>query len=362
MVCVICEPNYVEDVWGKQKYDPLIAIMKKRRIKYSVIEELNELKNIVTDEPIILIAVGAHKSWYSYIISRCNLINVRVITFGDILFHSVEGNYSCITSDLKTSAMDIFRYFSANGKEKALLFGVNDNSEFDLQLEKEITFFLPDRGIRVETIRAKSYFSESIDEFVETMDRYDSIICTNDYAAILLISRIKKICPDYLKKIFLVSFSNTLLSLIYTPSITTFYETNVGVEYVIKIYYLLMQNPDISSINFSIKEHVKIRETTHYCPYSLLEFNNFIDSPDIHKPYIEEEILSEQQSFFHELEKIEKMFQSFDKMDFHILILLLGGKTTLDIANMLYTSRGSVRYRIDRMAKQLKLKNKEKFF
>ena len=53
------------------------------------------------------------------------------------------------------------------------------------------------------------------------------------------------------------------------------------------------------------------------------------------------------------------MFQSFDKMDFHILILLLGGKTTLDIANMLYTSRGSVRYRIDRMAKQLKLKNKE---
>ena len=359
MVCIICEPNYVDDVWGKQKYDPLIGIMKKRRIKYCVIEKLNELKSIATEEPIVVIAVGAHKSWYSYIISRCNLINVRVITFGDILFHSVEGNYSCITSDLKTSAMDIYRYFSAHGKKNSLLFGVNDNSEFDLQLEKEITEFLPHRGIDIEIIRAKKIFSESIDQFVAAMDRYDSIICTNDYAAILLIARIKKICPEYLDRIFLVSFSNTLLSLIYTPSITTFYETNVGVEYVIKIYYLLMQNPDISSINFSIKEHVKIRETTHYCPYSLLEFNDFIDSPDINKPFVNEEPISEQQSFFHELEKIEKMFQSFDKMDFNILILLLGGKTTLDIANMLYTSRGSVRYRIDRMAKQLKLKNKE---
>ena len=46
-------------------------------------------------------------------------------------------------------------------------------------------------------------------------------------------------------------------------------------------------------------------------------------------------------------------------MDFNILILLLGGKTTLDIANMLYTSRGSVRYRISHMAEQLELKNKE---
>ena len=359
MIGIICEPNYVDDVWGKQKYDGLISVMKKRRIKYSVIEELSELKSITTSEPIIVIAIGAHKSWFSHIVSRCNLINVRVITFGDILFHSVEGNYSCITSDLKTSAMDICRYFSAHAKKSALLFGVNEHSEFDLQLEKDITDFLPPHGIGVEIIRAEKMFSQSLDRFVAAMDRYDSIICTNDYAAVLLIARIKSICPEYLEKVFLVSFSNTLLSLIYSPSITTFYETDVGVEYVIKIYYLLMQNPEITSIHFSIKEHVKIRETTHYCPYSLLQFNHLIDASDINGSFVETGKIYGEKSLFYELEKIEKMFQSFDKMDFNILILLLDGKTTLDIANMLYTSRGSVRYRIGHMAEQLELKNKE---
>lgn len=359
MVCIICEPNYVDDVWGKQKYDGLISVMKKRRIKYAVIEQLTGLKNVVSSEPIIIIAIGTHKSWYSHIISRCNLINVRVITFGDILFHSVEGNYSCITSDLKTSAMDIGRYFSAHAKKSAVLFGVNDESEFDLQLEKDIADFLPNHGISVKSIRAKKAFSESIEKFVSDMERYDSIICTNDYAAILLIAKIKEICPEYLEKVFLVSFSNTLLSLIYSPSITTFYETNIGVEYVLKIYYLLMQNPEISSIHFSIKEHVKIRETTHYCPYSLLEFDHLIDSSEITDSKETAEDQYARQSSFYELEKIEKMFQTFDKMDFNILILLLGRKTTLDIANMLYTSRGSVRYRISHMAEQLEVKNKE---
>ena len=359
MVCIICEPEYVDDVWGRQKYEGLLGTLKKRRIKHSIIESLNDLQNFVNEESIVVIAIGTHKAWYTEIIRGCNSINVRVIAFGDILFNSVSGNYSCITSDLRTSTMDICRYFIANAKRNTLLFGVNDNSEFDLQLEKDITDFLPLHGINVDIIRTEREFAQSIDRFIANMDKYDSIICTNDYAAIFLIASIKNIAPKYLEKIFLVSFSNTLLSIIYSPSITTFYETNAGVEYVIKIYYLLMQNPEISSIHFSIKEHIKIRETTHYCPYSLLEYNNLIDASDIRKISDGDKEIYEHRSFFYELEKIEKMFQSFDKMDFNILILLLGGKTTLDIANLLYISRGSIRYRIGNMARQLGLKNKE---
>lgn len=359
MVCIISEPEYINDVWGRQKYEELISMLKKRRIKYSLIKKLGEIKNFESDESVIVIAIGTHRSWYSDIVSDCNSINVRVIAFGDILLNSVNGNYSCITSDLRTSTMDICRYFSAHGKKSTLLFGVNDSSEFDLQLEKDITDFLPQHGIAVETIRAKKDFSKSVEQFLADMDKYDSIVCTNDYAAIFLIGNIKNTHPEYLEKIFLVSFSNTLLSLIYSPSITTFYETSSGVEYIIRIYYLLMQNTEISSVHFSIKEHVKIRETTHYCPYSLLEFNNLIDISGISDESKNGDATYDNKSSFCELEKIEKMFQTFDKMDFNILILLLGGKTTLEIANMLYTSRGSVRYRIGHMAEQLGLKNKE---
>ena len=47
-----------------------------------------------------------------------------------------------------------------------------------------------------------------------------------------------------------------------------------------------------------------------------------------------------------ELTNVESMLANCDKMDINILILLLKDKSSQEISNILYTSRGSVRYRI----------------
>ena len=354
MVCIICEPKYTDNIWEKQKFDGLLAKLKKRRIKYEVIEQLNEVKNISdSDEPIIVIAIGAHKAWYSYIVKQCNVMNVRVITFGENFSDSVSGNFSCVTSDLKSSVIDICRYFTAYGKKKALLYNVNNNSEFDLALKNEILNFLPENGMEVDLIEKSDSNDDAVNEFINRLDSFDSVICTNDYSAILLLQRIKETNPEYLKQIFLVSFSNTLLSLTYSPSVTTFYETDIGDEYVIKIYYLLMQNPEISNIHFSIKEHIKIRETTQYHPYMLLESGNIQKNVESAAFSFDDDKRTLKEPAIDELERIEKMLKTLDRIDYNILSLLLDGKSTLEISGILYTSRGSVRYRIGRMIEKL---------
>lgn len=357
MVCVICEGEYINNVWGKQKYDGLLATLKKRRIKYAIINELKEIKNIESDEPIIVIAIGADKSWYSFMIRQCNLMNLRIITFGDSFSQSLDGNYSCITSDLKSSTFDIYRYFSAYDKKNTALFGVNKHSGFDVELKKEILEFLPKNGINVDVFEKTDLVSDCVKEFLSKAEFYDSIICTNDYSAIILLGEIKKANPEYLNKVFLVSFSNTLLSLMYTPSITTFYETDAGVDYAIKIYYLLMQNPEISTIHFAIKEHIKIRETTQLCPYVSIENSALLESCDFIKEDVDVYFLNKDE--FHELISIEKMLVNCDKTDLSILVLLLRRKRTLEIADILYSSRGSIRYRISQITNELGLNSKE---
>ena len=154
------------------------------------------------------------------------------------------------------------------------------------------------------------------------------------------------------------------MSLLYSPSVTTFYEsTTENTKNVIKLYYMLIQNPEISNINLYVREKLKIRETTHYRPYSSAEFSHssaalINDTEDWnHINCVEDSV--DTTKVVTELHKIENMILVFDKVDFSILFLFLNKKTTTEISDILYISRGSVRYRLNKMLEKLGLSSKE---
>ncbi|MBO4734604.1 MAG: LacI family DNA-binding transcriptional regulator [Clostridia bacterium] len=344
MICIICEPITERNIWLENRYHELCVAVKKRRIEYKVLKSLKEIEELTLNEPIVVVAIGAHKEWYSYIIKQCNYANIRVITFGELFPNSFGGSYSSVTSDLKGSAMEMLKYLRAYDKLNTIVYGVNPDSEFDVRLADEIEETFLNDGVTIKEIIGNGGLKEQIDMFFENCTKCDSVICTNDYSAIVLIEAIKERKAELLKKMFFISFSNTLLSLLYSPSITTFYEADVGAMHVIRIYRLLVQDLEIGSINFSIKEHMKIRETTHFSPHTTGEkgdLSNVSESyereekPDISLP----ETITE-------LTNVESMLANCDKMDINILILLLKDKSSQEISNILYTSRGSVRYRI----------------
>ena len=332
------------NIWLENRYHELCSAVKKRRIEYRVLNNLSEIEELPSGEPIVVVAIGAHKEWYSFIIKQCNYANIRVITFGELFPNSFSGSYSSVTSDLKGSAMEMLKYLRAYGKQNAVVYDINPDSEFDVRLTDEISETFLSDGVKVKKIIRSASPQEQIDAFFNMCNECDSVICTNDYSAIVLIEAIKERKKELLKNMFFISFSNTLLSLLYSPSITTFYEADVGAVHVIRIYKLLTQNPEIGSISFSVKEHMKIRETTHFSPYTTGEKGDLSNAAEIYESAKKSSAsLTEIPS---ELTNVESMLANCDKMDINILILLLKDKSSQEISNILYTSRGSVRYRI----------------
>ena len=344
MICIICEPINERNIWLENRYHDLCVAVKKRRIEYRVLKNLSEIEEMSVDEPIVVVAIGAHKEWYSFIIKQCNYANVKVITYGELFPNSFSGSYSSVTSDLKGSAMEMLKYLRAYDKLNTVVYGINPDSEFDVRLADEINEAFLNYGVTVKKIIRSDSSEEQINTFFDMCSDCNSVICTNDYNAIVLIEAIKERKKELLDNMFFISFSNTLLSLLYSPSITTFYEAAVGASHVIRIYKLLIQNPEIGSINFSVKEHMKIRETTHFSPHTTGEKGDLSNVSGTYESAKKPNITTSET--FIELTNVESMLANCDKMDINILILLLKDKSSQEISNILYTSRGSVRYRI----------------
>lgn len=362
MIGIICESGYENFAWTKQQYDNLISEFRRRRIKYTVIEDLQEACEYENSgETIIIVALGSLKSWFKDIVERCNMMGLRVITVGNYYPRTAEGNFSCVLSDMRKSAVDIYKYFKAYNKDKVILYGVNPSSDFDSELEREMQKLFGIDGVSI--IRKNTNNKEKlISSFFKGYETYNAVVCTNDYDAIELLQEIKKRNPDYLKKSFIISFSNTLLSLLYSPSITTFYESaNSSAKYTVKLYYMLLQNNDLNNINFYVKEKLKIRETTHYSPFvSEKAFNVESVMEGSHNHFeLEGNDYEEQSETVKELRRIEDTLFGFDKIDFNILFLLFEKKSTLEISNILYVSRGSVRYRLGRMVEKFGVVHRE---
>ena len=361
MIGIICELGYENFAWTKQQYDNLISEFRRRRIKYTVIEDLQEACEYENSgETIIIVALGSLKSWFKDIVERCNMMGLRVITVGNYYPRTAEGNFSCVLSDMRKSAVDIYKYFKAYNKDKVILYGVNPLSDFDSELEREMQKLFENDDICI--IRKTDGKEGIIKNFFEVYEGYNAVVCTNDYDAIELLQEIKKRNIEYINKSFIISFSNTLLSLLYSPSITTFYESATsGAKYTVKLYYMLLQNNDLNNINFYVKEKLKIRETTHYSPFvSEKAFNVESVMEGSHSHFeLEGNDYEEQSKTVKELRRIEDTLFGFDKIDFNILFLLFEKKSTLEISNILYVSRGSVRYRLGRMVEKFGVAHRE---
>ena len=363
MLYIINEKEFKNGHWGKKKNTALALELKKKRIKYREVETPEELCDIAIDDDIpVVVAMGLTKGWFSDIVKRCNMMNIRVIVAGDVTSNMLDCNCSSVISDIKNSALDLYKYFTSYNKENVLLYSVNSASQFDMDLKKHIIDIFPDG--KVDVIENCGDDDALMEKFFENYRKYDAIVCTNDYSAIHLLNEIKRRDIAYLDKVFLVSFSNSLLARLYSPSITTFYESSTGVEYIIKIYELLTKNRNLSNIKFSVREYIKIRRTTQFCPYYYQTLDNSgktdksssacVPAP---KTADDKKIRNVSESVL-QLYDIENLLSGFDKTDYSILILLMMGKSSLEMERILYVSRGSIRYRISRMTEQLKLKSK----
>lgn len=347
---IITEPEYEETLWATRLYT-LINELKLKRIPYNRIKKISDIRK---REPSVVIAVGSSYGWTSTIIKECNEAHIPVIISSSKFGTVTEGSYSCVSSDWQDVAMTLNRYLSCYNKSKIALYGVNHNSDADLNLVEvfySLIHFQPQDVPYV--FENEGSLADCYERLKKDLPHYDAIICVNDYVALYLIDRLKQEDEKVLERLFIISFNNFILSQIHSPSVTSFSEDGESVaKALIGIYQLLLKSSDFTSVHVQIRQKLHIRQSTQYRPLP----EDIKLQPEDGEPVPFSHITGKKDYFesgeITQYNRLESMLEHCDKLDIFILLKLLHSHSYESIANDVFASVGTVKYRLRKMMQQ----------
>lgn len=331
---LIEEPEYRQSVWSKKSV-ALVKKLKEKKIEYKQINEISEISDF---DNSVLVAISDVSSWKRNVIAYCNAVQLPIIILTDGIQHNL-GAYE---------------------KKRIAIFGVNQNSDSDLDLvEKiytEIKFEVQDVPI---VYNNNENLEKSFWDFFENREKYDAVICVNDLVALYFTDMLKKHDKATLERLFIISFNALILSALHSPSITSFSaDDSAFVNAIIEIYQILKDQKEMSRIHIRIRQELRICETTGFLPlvpkkrdYGKKTYYGEANGNMLFLKWLDNNNLNTYNS-------LEKMFAECDKQDFLILLMLQEGNTVTEIAERTFTSLGSVKYRIQKMLANSGTENK----
>ncbi len=358
MIYIACQSNRDPIFWGKGPLNDITDKLKQKRLSYILKDNLEDLpinnKSTNSDTAIL---IGESEDWVSKHIDICAEKNISVIIMENISKEKLKGNYNILKSDWNNSADMLINYFHKYGKNRIAVYGAKETSTYDTAL---VNSFKGQLLYECPVFWNADSVKECYELFYKNRNEYDALLCTNDYMAIDLIKRLQQHDPTYLNDVFIVSCSNTILSKLFSPTITTLYGDDIA-DTIIKMYQMLNKLPSINNIHINYIQALSIRETTHFCPqYEESDLENNSKSFCSHSEKSDYPVYPVgNEDTILEMYKLESLFSELDKTDIEIIYLLLNKISLREIEKTLFISRGSLRYRLKKMETSMNLQTQE---
>lgn len=330
MIHIVLEEKYRETTWCERIISGIEQQARAKRIKFNFNTDAAEFE---AEDAIIV--VGTVPAWIYETVDRLKETCKSHIILVSNRPYSLSVSNVC--TDLYAAVKDVMSYLEYCGRKNVALYGVNPSSTSDniklsaFEHKESVYYNLGD-------------LSECRSRFLKDVHKYDAVICTNDYAAVSLISFLKKDNPSCLNKLFAVGFSDTHLGRINEPSVTSVklnYE-----EYgktAIDIYRMLEKNPNLYSVNANVKSEIIVRETTNNILWKS-GFKENIDKENVdYKFYDDKEV--------RQMVKMEKLFENCSESDVTVLKLLAGGESYERTAEKCFMTVNGIKYRLGRLCR-----------
>lgn len=333
-ISVVLEPNYEDTLWCAHTVCGLNEKAAKRRyeITYCTAQQ-------VQTKAVIL--VGTTPSWMQETGLQLNKNGHWVISVSckphDYTFWA-RGSVLIDHAKATAQAVD---YLTHGCKAKRIaLYGINPSSYADSVKSN----FFPKQDIFFNHSSLNNCFIQ----FFERISDYDAVICANYIVAISLLNRLREKGVSVPRDLKLCAFGDSLLCEHYKPSVTTItldhYLLGAQAVFVCSTLEKLEENVCFSLtvgcriIPKQTTNHVQLEKTNYAFATALLP--NFGEDTDF---YSDEEV--------REIETVERILTSCDKTDLEILNGLKAKKSYAVLAEQLFSSENTIKYRIHRLKK-----------
>ena len=300
------------------------------------------------DTPVVII--GVDSEWLNLTLDKLNLQRNKIILIHGIAHKDYE-YVSHITSDQRGAVQKSINLLKEKERTRPAFFGVQKNDSSDIT--KALAFsecFPPEYVYYVE-----SSVEECFERLHKELERYDSIICSNDIMAIYLIARFRALGISVPERLYLIGNGNLWLSSHVTPTLTTVsYNHEVTARLALQMCENLCDFENLGSINISVSTQLVQRGSTG----ALSTFQSF-DSQAPHKrgaymEYGSEELCRE----LSEIVSLDRVLSTCSEDQIYVLRSWIAGDSVEGIAEKMFISPDTVKYHLKTLYKLLDIHSK----
>ena len=343
------------------KTDEILPYLRKKKVALELINYSEDISLILKDPEAVLLIPTELLPEHTATIRFCNkhCVPVFVIASSNQL---PDCHYSSLGGDTQNTVAVIVSYLNQHKRTKMAYFGASTRNT-DISKISEFYSLLSDFNEDDVYFRFKS-LDDCFDEFFEKRDKYESIICPNDMTAIYLIERLKETDPDYIKRTFIISYMNSILSQVYhTPITSTSYDSKYINHAIITMYRSLAKSREYAqTVSMTLRMFLHPRLTTNNLPCNTNEYGAALDNLGTRIFPIPKKMSSDfYDPIVHVLLSIERMLASSGNMDLKMILLFLQNKNQQEVAQELFIAIQTVRYRSGIIFKKVGVKNKKAF-
>ncbi len=337
-VKIICEEVHKESIWCKQILSGLIKELKKKRINYSGLQDIN---SIVEDDMILV--VGAGRNWLQRIVEKCNHSNIIPIILCNQENILLKGKYHLVHSDLTNTMKKIRVVCMETGREKVALYGVQNLSGVQDSPRESLLELVQDTGdIYMNNAGLEACFYS----FFPYADRYDIVVCMSGYAAVSLVKKLESSNSKLLNKMTIISCEEILLSARY-KNIISFVDMKLDTFGRAAISIMELANRKDNNMSFS----VLVEGIVQSIKTKRVEQKVCIEETDEYLLFADPEEVC--------MARVERLLESADEVDQVIIELLMNNATYGQIADDCYMTESNVKYRVKKYLSICKVNSKK---
>ncbi len=358
-IMVLIEPSYRDTYWCRQTMNGIYDETSRKKFTCTVLNEPDpaciDWGRLYGDNKKILIVIGTSISWIPDILKKLTERGVHVV----LVSIQPAANFTSVSTILMDHAdtlRALYQYLYSLDRSRIALYGINPNSSADRLKTECFRAILQDQDIEDPQDRIYYNFAalaDCFDRFQPNINAYDAVICANDVVAVSLIRHLKTCGLRVPDDLYVVSFGDTLLARLFSPSLTTvtLNHDELGRQAVAAVNYL-HRNDAIISLSIKVECRIHIRESTNRATPAterILPVKTAPAPPVIFYDDVE----------VHEALAVESFINKCDELDLQILEGLYTAEKYSDLADQLYTTENSLKYRIRRMLSWLEKDNRD---